>query len=95
MRTLDPGNLVPRKPVNKQEIKASITDAIARQVVGSNREEIALRVEETYERILRGAAISVHVPSLTAGAVRRAVMASMRGKDAQVRHPLEAKPNSD
>jgi len=41
MRTLDPGNLVPGKTVNKQEIKASITDAIARQVVGSNREEIA------------------------------------------------------
>ena len=77
MRTLDPGNLVPGKPVNKQEIKASITNAIARQVVGSNREEIARRVEETYERILRGAAVSVHVPSLTEGAVRREVIASM------------------
>ena len=77
MRTLDPGNLVPGKTVNKQEIKASITDAIARQVVGSNREEIARRVEETYERILRGAALSVHVPSLTEGAVRREVIASM------------------
>jgi hypothetical protein len=59
---LDPGN-----PANKARIKASITAAIAKQVAGSNREEIALRVEETYERILVGAAISAHVPALTEG----------------------------
>ena len=70
-------NLDPEDPVSKKQIKESITDAIARQVAGSSREEIALRVEETYERILIGAAISAHVPSLTAGSVRREVIASM------------------
>jgi len=49
VQTLDPGD-----PVNKTRIKASITAAIAKQVAGSNREEIAQRVEETYERILIG-----------------------------------------
>ena len=47
METLNPGN-----PVNKKQIKASITDAIAKQVVGFSREEIARRVEERYEGLL-------------------------------------------
>jgi len=72
VQTLDPGD-----PVNKARIKASITAAIAKQVAGSNREEIAQRVEETYERILIGAAVSAHVPALTAGSVRRDLIASM------------------
>jgi hypothetical protein len=72
MRTLDPRNLV-----NKKQIKASITNAIAKQIAGSNREEIVLRVEETYERLLIGAAIFAHVPSLTAGSVRREVVANL------------------
>jgi hypothetical protein len=33
--------------VNKKQVKASITNAIAKLVTGSNRDEIALRVEET------------------------------------------------
>ena len=37
---LDPVNVV-----NKKQIKASITNAIAKLVTGSNRDEIALRVE--------------------------------------------------
>jgi hypothetical protein len=74
----------PKNPDNKMQIKKSITDAIAQQVTGSNREEIALRVEETYERILIGAAISAHVPSLTAGSVRREVIASMHASDKRV-----------
>ena len=66
MQTIDPVN-------NKKQIKASITNAIAKMVTGSNRDEIALRVEETYERLLIGAAIFAHVPSLTVGFVRRAI----------------------
>jgi hypothetical protein len=72
LQTLDPAN-----PVNKTRIKASIAAAIAKQVAGSNREEIALLVEETYDRILIGAAISAHVPALTAGSVRREIIANM------------------
>ncbi len=75
MLSLDPAN-----PVNKKRIKESITNAIAKQVAGSSREDIALRVEETYERMLVGAAIFAHVPSLTAGSVRRDVVASMHGR---------------
>jgi hypothetical protein len=50
----------------KKQIKASITNAIAKLVTGSNRDEIALRVEETYERLLIGASIFALFPSLTA-----------------------------
>jgi hypothetical protein len=46
-------------------------------VTGSNRDEIALRVEETYERLLVGATVFAHVPSLTAGFVRREVIANL------------------
>jgi hypothetical protein len=73
MKSLDPGN-----SVNKEKIKASITDAIAKQVVGSDRDDIAQRVEEEYERLLIGASIVAHVPSLTAGSVRRDVIANRR-----------------
>ena len=69
MQTIDPVNN------NKKQIKASITNAISKLVTGSNRDEIALRVEETYERLLIGAAVFAHVPSLTAGSVRREVIA--------------------
>lgn len=75
VKTLDPAN-----PVNKKQIKASITDAIAKQVVGFSRDEIARRVDERYERLLSGAAILAHVPSLTAGSVRREVMAGIRNR---------------
>lgn len=70
MKTLDPGD-----PVNKKQIKASIADAIAKEVVGSNRDRIAQRVEEEYERLLVGAIIVTHIPSLTAGLVRREAVA--------------------
>ena len=60
-----------------KQIKASITNAIAKLVTGSNRDEIALRVEETYERLLTGAAVFAHVPSLTAGSVRREIIANL------------------
>jgi hypothetical protein len=73
MKSLDPGN-----SVNKETIKASITDAIAKQVLGSDRDDIAQRVEEEYERLLIGASIIAHVPALTAGSVRRDVIASRR-----------------
>jgi hypothetical protein len=73
VKTLDAGNAV-----NKKQIKTSITAAIANQVFGSNIEDIALRVEETYERLLIGAATSEHVPSLTTGLVKRDVISSMR-----------------
>lgn len=72
---LDPGNAV-----NKEQIKASITDTIANQVAGSDRAEIALVVEETYERLLVDAVISAHVPSLTAGSVKRELIANMHGR---------------
>ena len=48
-----------------------IADAIAKEVVGSNRDRIAQRVEDEYERLLVGALIVTHIPSLTAGLVRR------------------------
>ena len=70
MQTIDPVN-------NKKQIKASITNAIFKLVTGSNRDEIALRVKETYERLLIGAAVFAHVPSLTAGSVRREVIANL------------------
>lgn len=70
MKTLDPGD-----PVNRVQIKASITDAIAKQVLGFSREEIALRVDDEYERLLDRASILTHIPSLTAGSVRRALRA--------------------
>ena len=62
-------------PANKQQIKASITDAIANQVIGSDRAEIARRVEAQYERLLVGAAVLTMIPSLTAGFVRREMVA--------------------
>jgi hypothetical protein len=78
VKTLDPGN-----PLNTKQIKASITDAITKGVVGSNRDDVAHRVEEEYERLLVGAHIFAHIPSLTAGSVRREVMASAeRSRDA-------------
>ncbi len=66
MKTLDPGNAV-----NKQAIKASITDAISKELVGSNHDEIGRKVDAEYERLLVGAVIFAHIPSLTAGSVRR------------------------
>jgi hypothetical protein len=60
-----------RDPANKQRIKTSITDAIAKQMIGSDREEIARRVEAQYERLLAGASVVTMIPSLTAGYVRR------------------------
>jgi hypothetical protein len=62
-------------PVNKTQIKASITDAIANQLIGSNRDEIARRVEAQYERLLVGAAVLTMIPSLTVGYVRREMVA--------------------
>jgi hypothetical protein len=70
--------LDPSDPLKKNQIKASITDAIAKEAVGSNRNEIAQKVEDEYERLLIGAVIFTHIPSLTAGSVRREVMASNR-----------------
>ena len=52
-----------------------IADAIAKEVVGSNRDRIAQRVEDEYERLLVGALIVTHISSLTAGLVRRETMA--------------------
>lgn len=75
MKVLDPAN-----PLNKKQIKASITDAITNGVVGSNRDEVAHLVEEEYERLLLRAFIPTHIPSLTAGSVRRQLVANkMRG----------------
>ena len=69
VKTMDP-----RDPHNKVQIKASITDAIFKEVVGSNRAEIAQQVELEYERLLRGASVFTMIPSLTAGFVRREAM---------------------
>lgn len=74
MKTLDPGD-----PVNKEQIKASITDAIAKQMAGFSREEIALRVDVEYERLLGHASILTHIPSLAAGSVRRELRAGRAG----------------
>ena len=77
MKTLDPGN-----PLNKKQIKDSITDAITKEVVGSNRDEVAQRVEDEYEKLLVDARIFTHIPSLTAGKVRRDVMANSMSRAA-------------
>jgi len=65
MQTVDPVN-------NKKQIKESITNAIAKLVTGSNRDEIALGLKKHTRaflniRLLIGAAVFAHVPSLTAG----------------------------
>jgi hypothetical protein len=64
-----------RDPANKQQIKASITDAIANQLTGADRAEIARRVEAQYERLLGSASVLTMIPSLTAGYVRREMVA--------------------
>jgi hypothetical protein len=74
VKTIDPSD-----PLLKKQIKASITAAIVKEVVGSNRNEIAQKVENVYERLLIGAVVFAHIPSLTAGLVKREVMASNRG----------------
>jgi len=66
--------LDPRDPLQKRRLKASITDAIAKEIDGPDRIDIAARVEETYERLLLKAVVFAHIPSLTAGMVRRDVM---------------------
>jgi hypothetical protein len=63
--------LDPQNPLHQKQIKASIVDAIAKEVIGSSRDEIAQKVEAEYERLLIGASIFAHIPSLTAGLVRR------------------------
>ena len=65
--------LDPQNPLHKKQIKASIVDAIAKGVLGSSRDEIAQNVEVEYERLLIGASIFAHIPSLTAGLVRRGI----------------------
>ena len=67
--------LDPRDPRQKKQFKASITDAIAKEIDGSDRIDIAARVEDLYERLLLKAVVFTHIPSLTAGMVRRDVMA--------------------
>ncbi len=65
----------PRDPLQKKQFKASITDAIAKEIDGSDRIDIATRVDDLYERLLLEAVIFSHIPSLTAGMVRRDVRA--------------------
>ena len=67
--------LDPRDPLQKKRFKASITDAIAKEIDGSDRIDIATRVDDLYERLLLKAVVFAHIPSLTAGMVRRDVMA--------------------
>ncbi|MGA2495790.1 MAG: hypothetical protein ABSF67_23160 [Roseiarcus sp.] len=69
----------PRDPLQKKRFKASITDAIAKEIDGSDRIDIATRVDDLYERLLLKAVIFAHIPSLTAGMVRRDVMAQRAG----------------
>jgi hypothetical protein len=66
MKTLDP-----RNPVDKGRIKAQIVDSIAREFTSADRGEIVRQVEAEYERLLIGASIVAHIPSLTTGLVRR------------------------
>ena len=48
---------------------------MVKEIDGSDRIEIAARVEDLYERLLLNAVVFAHIPSLTAGMVRRDVMA--------------------
>ena len=65
----------PRDPLQKKQLKASITEAIAKEIDGSDRVDIATKVDALYERLLLKAVVFAHIPSLTAGIVRRDVMA--------------------
>lgn len=76
-------NLDPRNPLSKKAIKSSITDAITKEVVGANRDEVAQRVEDEYEKLLVDAQIFIHIPSLTAGKVRRDVVANNLRREVQ------------
>jgi hypothetical protein len=67
--------LDPRDPLQKKQLKASITDAIAKEIEGADRIDVAARVDDLYERLLLKAVVFAHIPSLTAGMVRRDVMA--------------------
>jgi hypothetical protein len=71
--------LDPRDPLQKKQFKASITNAIAKEIDGSDRIDIAARVEDLYERLLLEAIVLTHIPSLTAGMVRRDVTAHKAG----------------
>jgi len=64
-----------RDPANTPQIKPSITDALATQLIGADRTEIARRVEAQYERLLGSASVLTMIPSLTAGYVRREMVA--------------------
>jgi hypothetical protein len=67
--------LDPRDPLQKVQLEASITDAIAKEIGGSDRIDIAARVDDLYERLLLRAVVFAHIPSLTAGMIGRDVMA--------------------
>lgn len=54
-------------------------DAIAKEIDGSDRIDIARRVDDLYERLLLNAIIFSHIPALTAGMVRRDVRALKAG----------------
>jgi hypothetical protein len=68
MNALDPKN-----PMHKSQIKASLVDAIAKDLADIDRDEIVRKVESEYERLLAGALIVAHIPSLTNGSVRRSI----------------------
>ena len=66
LKSLDPSD-----PLQKKQIKALIVDSIAREIADVDRDEIARDVEIEYERLLVGAIVFSHIPSLTNGSVRR------------------------
>ncbi len=68
MKFLDPKN-----PLHKSQIKAQITATLAGEFSSADRDRIAREVEREYERLLVGARIFSHIPSLTAGSVRRLI----------------------
>jgi len=77
--------LDPSDPLNEPQLKGSITDAIVKDVVGVDRDDVVDRVEAEYERLLTHAAIFTHIPSLTAGMVLRTERQLLRARKADLR----------
>jgi len=78
MKPLDPGSLQ-----DKGHVKAHIVDTLANEFADADRLEIMRHVEREYERLLAGARVVEHIPSLTAGAVRRSLHRQRAGAAAQ------------
>jgi hypothetical protein len=56
--------------LDKEAYKQKITRSILDQVKGASMEEVYQLVDEGYERLLKQASITIHIPVLVEGLVR-------------------------